>query len=504
MIDRRTLTLATLLTAGLVASAAAGQTIGLELLALGLSSPTHVTPAGDGSGRLFITERAGTIRIFDGAQLLATPFLDITTLVSCCTGEQGMFSTAFHPDYETNGFFYVSYTDNDGDTVIERYTVSGNPNVADPASGLLILAVDQPFPAHNNGQIAFGPDGYLYIGMGDGGGPGDPNNNGQSINTLLGKILRVDVDSGTPYTIPLDNPYVGIPGEDEIWAIGLRNPWRFSFDRLTGDLFIGDVGELRFEEINFQPASSGGCENYGWRLMEANVCFNPATNCSPGVPTGCNPTGALTLPILFYAHQSNPCDSVTGGFRYRGTEVPAIAGMYLYADYCRGQIFGAQPIQGSGEDVEISGAAWPDVEWTTTLLLDAPFFLPSFGEDENGELYVLEASPGGKLYKIVSTGPQLAVSGSCPGPVTVTLSNAPPNTEVAVVAAANTNGFTKGGALCNGTRFTIGEPFQLPPTQIIVNSSGNGMGNMTLAPNRCWLQAMAYATCQTSNTVQVP
>jgi hypothetical protein len=409
--------------------------------------------------------------------------------------EQGLFSVAFHPSYETNGFFYVDYTDNYGDTVVERYSVSNDPDVADPQSGLLVLAIEQPTSAHNGGQLNFGPaDGYLYISSGDGGEPGDPSDYGQRIDTLLGKILRIDIDSGTPYAIPPDNPYLGIDGEDEIWATGLRNPWRFTFDRLTGDMFIGDVGFRSFEEIDFQPASSDGCENYGWRLIEGNACFNPPTSCAHGVPTGCNPAGALERPIITYAQQSNPCDAVTGGYRYRGAGVPGIAGIYFYADYCRGQIFGARPLAG--------GAG--DTEWVSTLLFDAPFFISSFGEDEDGELYVVAIEPDARIYRVVSAGPVLAVSGSCPGPVTVSLSNAPPNTEVAVVAAANTNGFTKGGALCNGTRLTIGEPFQLPPTQITVDANGNGVGSMTLSPGRCWLQAMALATCETGNSVQVP
>ncbi len=242
-----------------LASGAWSQTIQLRQVTQVATSPSHVTHAGDGSGRLFIVELKGRIRIWDGSTLLPTPFLDIQTKVGSIGNEQGLFSVAFHPDYATNGFFYVDYTDTAGDTVVERYSVSADPNVADPLSALLILAIEQPAPGHNGGQLAFGPnDGYLYISSGDGGEPGDPNDYGQRLDTLLGKILRIDVDAASPYAIPLDNPYFGIPGEDEIWATGLRNPWRFSFDRATADMFIGDVGYQSFEEVNFQPASSPG------------------------------------------------------------------------------------------------------------------------------------------------------------------------------------------------------------------------------------------------------
>ncbi len=469
------------------------QTIKLDPVVSGLSSPVYLTHAGDGSGRLFIVEQAGRIRIHDGAQLLPTPFLDINGLVSCCN-ERGLLGLAFHPQYTSNGFFYVNYTDNAGDTVVARYTVSGNPNVADPGSAMVVLTVDQPFANHNGGQIEFGPDGYLYIGMGDGGSGGDPQNNGQTITTLLGKMLRIDVDAAPPYGIPPDNPYVGIAGRDEIWATGLRNPWRFSFDLLTGDMFIGDVGQNRREEIDFQPASSTGCENYGWRLMEGSLCFNPSSNCSPGQPTGCNPTGALELPILEYAHQNNPCDSVTGGYRYRGTQVPSLDGWYLYGDYCYGAIWGAfEPV---GE-----GAGAPTA-WVSKQLYDAPFFLSSFGQDEDGELYVLDV--GGTAYRITGPDMQVTVNGTCPGPVEVTITGAPPSSEVALVSAANRQGWTKGGALCNGTIFEIGEPFTLPPTQVPIDGSGMGVGNMTLAPNRCWIEALAFETCETADAAKVP
>ena len=369
---------AALLISGPVPSGA--QAISLVPLASGLASALSVAHAGDGSGRLFIVLQTGQILIYNGGRVLARPFLDISNLVSCC-GERGLLGLAFHPAYASNGSFYVNYTDRRGNTVVARYSVSRlSPNLANPLSATTLLTVDQPYANHNGGQLQFGPDGYLYIGLGDGGSAGDPQNNAQNLGTLLGKILRVDVDGGSPYAIPPDNPFVGVEGaRPEIWAYGLRNPWRFSFDRLTGDIFIGDVGQDEWEEINFQPASSAGGENYGWRLMEGGDCYDP--------PTGCNPEG-LVLPILEYDH-SQGC-AVIGGFRYRGAQVPTLSGQYLYADYCSGLMW---------------GAAQDDAgTWSTGVLLDAPFSVSSFGEGPDGELYVLSYGSSGTLYKI-STAP---------------------------------------------------------------------------------------------------
>jgi glucose/arabinose dehydrogenase len=354
-------------------------TIKAEPVVTGLSSPVDITHAGDGSGRLFIILQGGRIVIFDGVQILSPPFLDITSLVSS-GGERGLLGAAFHPNYVGNGFFYVSYTDTAGDSVIARYSVSLDPNRADPTSGVILLTIPQPFSNHNGGQLHFGPDGYLYIGIGDGGSGGDPQNNGQDLGTLLGKILRIDVDSGFPFTVPPDNPFVGVVGaREEIWSFGLRNPWRFSFDRLTGDMFIGDVGQNSWEEVDFQPANSAGGENYGWRLMEGNSCFNPAINCN---------NGTLTLPILVYDH-SVGC-SVTGGYLYRGSKNPNLNGLYLYGDFCSGLIWGAQ------ED-GLGG-------WITTVLLDTNFSISTFGEDESGEIYFAHLSAiDGTIYQVVQS-----------------------------------------------------------------------------------------------------
>jgi glucose/arabinose dehydrogenase len=351
----------------------------VEPLATGLTRPLGIAHAGDGSGRLFFVEKAGRIMVWDGTQVLPIPFLDLSTRISAAGGEQGLLGLAFHPRFEVNGFFYVNYTDLVGDTVIARYSVSVDPNVADPASEMVLLTIPQPSAFHNGGQMAFGPDDFLYIATGDGGSGGDSLNNGQSLDTLLGKILRIDVDTGSPFGTPPTNPFVGAPGRDEIWSYGLRNPWRFSFDRLTGDIFIGDVGQSTREEIDFQLGASPGGENYGWRLMEGSLCFNP--------PTGCN-DGSLTLPIIEYDHTDGQC-SVTGGFRYRGSRFPALQGVYLYADFCTGRIWGASP-DGTGA-------------WVNTLLLDTDLNIATFGEDEEGELYLTHLP--GTVYRLLVNSP---------------------------------------------------------------------------------------------------
>lgn len=355
-------------------SPASAASVSLRPVVEGLERPVSVAHAGDGSGRLFIVQQGGEILVFDGTELLPVPFLDLSSMVS--TGsEQGLLGLAFHPDYETNGLFYVNLTDVAGDTLILRFTVSADRNVANPASVVPLLAVDQPFANHNGGQLAFGPDGKLWIGFGDGGSGGDPGDRAQNGNTLLGKIVRIDVDQGVPYGIPEDNPFISNPAVlDEIWALGLRNPWRFSFDRLTGDLFIADVGQNDWEELDFEPVTSAGGRNYGWRRMEGAHCFNPTSNCNDG---------SLILPILEYSH-SLGC-SITGGYRYRGREMPEHFGTYFFGDYCSGRIWGGT------ENLETG-------TWTSTELLDSDLSISTFGEDEEGELYV--ADLGGTLYRL--------------------------------------------------------------------------------------------------------
>jgi glucose/arabinose dehydrogenase len=351
-----------------IASAAAGQDIVLTNIVSGLDQPLGLTHAGD--TRLFITLQRGRIVIWDGTRILPTPFLDVISLVSCC-GERGLLGLAFHPQYATNGFFFVYYTrSSDGDIVIARYHVSSDPNRADPASATILLTLEHTqFGNHNGGQLQFGPDGYLYAGTGDGGSGGDPSNRAQNLADPLGKLLRLDVDAAAPF-IPPSNPFAAsTSARREIWAFGLRNPWRFSFDRETGDLFIADVGQNMWEEIDFQPRASLGGENYGWRRMEGNHCFNP--------PSGCSDPSFIA-PILEYSHNDGSC-SVTGGYRYRGVRMPSLRGAYVYGDYCTGKIWmGTQ-----------SGSAW-----TSRLLLQTSMDITSFGEDLNGELYVIDGRGG--------------------------------------------------------------------------------------------------------------
>lgn len=351
----------------------------LELVVDGLSGPTHLSaPPGD-ADRLFIVEQEGRVRIVREGTLLSEPFLDISSNVRT-GGERGLFSIAFHPDYASNGYFFVNYTDDEGDTRVERYTVASDPDVADPASASLILGVDQPYGNHNGGQLAFGPDGMLYIGMGDGGdgdGPADPEGNGQNPETLLGSILRIDVDGGTPYAIPADNPFATHESyAPETWAYGLRNPWRFSFDRQTGDLYIADVGDSDKEEVSFQPAASGGGENYGWSIMEGTDCFDP--------PSDCDQSG-LVLPVYEYSHPEG-C-SITGGFVYRGTELPELSGRYFFGDFCGGWIRSFRVEDGEAVDVVDHE---PDFGTLSQL--------SSFGEDALGQLYVMTLD--GELYRL--------------------------------------------------------------------------------------------------------
>jgi glucose/arabinose dehydrogenase len=361
-----------------------------------LGSITAITHAGD--GRLFLTLQQGQILIWNGTAVLPTPFLDISSLIVCC-GERGLLSTAFHPDYANNGFFYVNYTDNDGDTLIARYEVSADPNVADPFSGVPLLGVDQPFANHNGGQLQFGPDGMLYVGMGDGGSADDPQCYAQRMEPqagrqdLLGKLLRIDVNQSMAsppyYGIPEGNPFVASGGPNEAWAIGLRNPWRFSFDRLTGDLLLGDVGQGSIEEIDFQPQASAGGENYGWKMMEGTRCTGNDGNCPSGVPACDSPL--LTPPILEYDHGGGRC-SVTGGYLYRGLGIPDLYGRYVYGDYCSGEIWAAIR---DGND------------WSTELLPISTGALTTFGEDLAGELYVGNAD--GMLYRINPVTPPIPV-----------------------------------------------------------------------------------------------
>lgn len=359
------------------------QTIELEQFATGFSRPVELAhPAND--TRLFVVEQAGRIKIVnpDGT-VNPTPFLDLTSVVEFVNfpgSEQGLLGLAFHPDNATNGYFYVNYTrDGDGNTIVARYSVSADPNVAN-TTGTTILMVDQPYTNHNGGTIKFGPDGYLYIGMGDGGSGDDPDNNGQNINENLGKILRIDVNSGSPYTNPSTNPFVGIAGNDEIWATGLRNPWKFSFNRLNGDLWIADVGQYEVEEVNkiAAPLPNTGL-NFGWRCFEGSTPYIGGPDC---------PSFANTVdPFTEYTHSGTGGCSITGGYYYTGSMFPSFNGKYFFADYCTRRIGTA----------DASGT----IVWTPQFSES----ITSFGEDVNGELYV---TGGTRVFKVVDETAALA------------------------------------------------------------------------------------------------
>jgi glucose/arabinose dehydrogenase len=354
----------------------AGARVRVTQFIAGLDQPLFLTHANEGTGRVFIAERPGRIRVVDSSGHLLGTFLDIRGRVGSSSAEQGLLGLAFHPKYASNGRFFVDYTDRRGDTVIAEFKRSA-ANSADPASQRVLLRIDQPFANHNGGMVAFGPDGFLYIGMGDGGSQGDPNNNGQSRNALLGKILRIDVDHGSPYASPPSNPFASGAGRDEIWAIGLRNPWRFSFDRTTGALFIGDVGGSQREEIDARPGSSKGGENYGWRITEGDRCHRPASGCS---------RSGLIAPVAVYP-TSNGC-AVTGGYVYRGAKYASLRGGYFFGDYCNGEIYA------------LDAAAALRGPTTFRRLLKTGLNISSFGQGADGELYVVDL--GGRVMRLAA------------------------------------------------------------------------------------------------------
>jgi glucose/arabinose dehydrogenase len=334
-----------------------------QMIASGLQRPVDLKP--DGTDRLFVIEKAGRILILENGQVQNEPFLDITDRVGSRSNEQGLLGLAFHPQYAENGRFFVNYTNTNGDTVLARFEAASGANSVDPNSEVQLLSVDQPFPNHNGGVLAFGPDGYLYAGLGDGGSAGDPQGNAQNTSTLLGKILRLDVDSGEPYAIPGDNPF-----GDEIWAYGLRNPWRMSFDKQTGDLYIGDVGQGEWEEIDFLAAGSPPGANFGWDHREG------AHDYEGGGPAG------MIDPVAEYSHAEGGC-SVSGGYVYRGA-MPEWNGVYLYGDYCTGIIWGLIQTNGS---------------WQEQQLFDTDVTITSFGQDEAGEVYLV--SDSGSIHRLV-------------------------------------------------------------------------------------------------------
>lgn len=353
----------------------------LELVADGFAQPLFLTDAGDGSGRLFVVEKGGTIRIIDDGAVVEAPFLDLTDRVLSEGYEQGLLGLAFAPDYDDSGVFYVDYTDLDGNTVVSRFSVSGDPNAADAGSEQVLLRQEQPYANHNGGMLAFGPDGYLYVSFGDGGSGGDPQGNAQRLDTWLGTILRIDVDPANvpedqAYGIPEDNPFVD--DEDalpEIWAYGLRNPWRFSFDAETGDVWIADVGQDWMEEVDYLPVDLAPGQNLGWNITEGSNCY---------LEEGCDTSGLL-LPVLEYTHDEGGC-SITGGYVYRGEAIPDLAGVYLFGDFCSGLLWGG------GQDA--SG------DWVKSAPVETGVGISSFGEDSAGNVYVIDLEGGG-VYEVM-------------------------------------------------------------------------------------------------------
>lgn len=359
-----------------------GVRIRLALVADGFTKPLGLTHAGDNSGRLFVLEKKGLVKIIDGETVLPWPYLDLSRKVST-RSELGLLGLAFDPDYETDGLLYVYYTNHAEQSVLARFHVSeDDPNMVDPDSEELILWVKQPTGNHNGGQLAFGPDGYLYMGLGDGGDE-VAYENGQDLTTLFGKLLRIDVThvearGGASYTIPPDNPFVHDPrARHEIWAYGLRNPWRFSFDRATEDLYLADVGQHDYEELNYLPASNPGGVNFGWDVMEGRHCYHPPENCDQE---------GLTLPVIEYTHKQG--NGIIGGFVYRGEASPALQGLYLFGDFGNGRIWGTSQARG----------------WAFIELLDWNMAISSFGEDEAGELYVLDYHQGAVYHILASQG----------------------------------------------------------------------------------------------------
>ena len=356
--------------------------ITLDPVAVGFSSPVLVTNAADGSGRLFVVEQTGRIRIVKDGVVAPTPFLDISPSIST-GGEQGLLGLAFHPSFKTNGKLYVDFTLGNGNTAINEYRVTTNANRVDWRTGRRVLTIGQPYDNHNGGHIAFGRDGYLYIAMGDGGSAGDPQNRAQNLESLLGKLLRIDVNNATathPFRVPASNPFVLRTGNDLIWSYGLRNPWRFSFDRATGQLWIGDVGQGRYEEIDRATGTAPGrAANYGWRVLEGRHCYLPGTGCA---------SAGKVAPLVEYSHVSSGdanC-AVTGGYVYRGPQT-ILQGAYLFGDFCSGRIWAIN-----------SAAASPAAP---TVLLDTAYSISSFGEDEAGEVYVVDLAGG--IYRITGS-----------------------------------------------------------------------------------------------------
>ena len=424
-------------------SLAGAQDIELRPVFSGLTEPLDIQFPPDGSGRIFVVERGGDIRIFNGTSLLGTPFISIGASLDTAGSEKGLLGLAFHPQYATDGRFWVYATIPGNQIGLIEGEEQGNPDLGGSLDTILSFSHGATDANHNGGQIGFGPDGYLYVGVGDGGGVGDPDDNAQDTTVLLGKILRLDVSTPGGYTIPPTNPFSGEGvNREEIWDYGLRNPWRFSWDRDTGDFWISDVGQNAFEEVNLEPASSTGEVNYGWNPMEAESCYLPNPTCEAN-PIAFAASEGYTLPVIVYPHTNVPCDSLTGGFRYRGGAIPAIDAKYIYGDYCNGTIFAAT--QGGS--------------WSSSTLLNSgfQFAISTFGEDPEGELWMAHYGTG-TIYKVVPPVPNIRLSGSCPGNVTVEIDGASNDGRVFVGIANSVGATALGGSVCNGAVVPLASP----------------------------------------------
>lgn len=366
----------------------------------GFTKPVYICQAPGDNERLFVLEQKGVIKIIKNGKNVRKLFADLRDRVHnplMPGDERGLLGLAFHPNYQSNGFVFLNYIDKDDYTIVSRFNVSINPNLLDTASEKILIRLKQPFSNHNGGHMVFGPDGYLYISLGDGGKWGDPFNHAQQLDNLFGKILRIDVDNGKPYSIPNDNPFVNEENaKGEIWLYGLRNVWRFSFDRETGDVYLGDVGQDMWEEIDFIPAEEAGGQNFGWRIMEGNHCYNPKENCdTTGVlPIFEYPNDANYMKVLTGFDEPNVdgC-SVTGGYVYRGKNIPEFYGTYFFADYCSGNIWTFKEVNGKvthfqnrTDEINLGGGTFTN-------------YISSFGEDNDGELYIVDYN--GAVYKII-------------------------------------------------------------------------------------------------------
>lgn len=460
-----------------------------QRVANGFSSPLFLTaPTGDFERQFVVEQSSAQIKIIKNGIVLPTPFIDLDEKAQS-GGEGGLLGLAFHPNYSSNGLFYVNYTNNSGDTVIARYRVSGNPDIADVSSESIITTIDQPFGNHNGGMMAFSPnDGFLYVFMGDGGSGNDPGNRAQNLSNVHGKIHRIDVNNGI--SIPSSNPFVGVAGLDSIWSSGLRNPWRASFDRLNGDLYIGDVGQGDREEISWQAGSSGGGENYGWRCMEGTMCTG-LSGCTCNAPE-------LTIPIHDYDSTQSDC-SVTGGYVYRGGAIPELNGTYFFGDFCTGKIW----------SLKWDGTRVTEFQDRTTELIPdvgAINNISSFGEDAAGEMYIVDID--GEIFKIIPDNPpaNFAMLPISPGVAgtnnTLQTTGSTPSGNVTFIWGFNQAVFPA-DSLCSNLEVDILNFRNL--TTVTADASGNAFFNVFVPGNLSGIsilvQAVDINSCTKSNLI---